>query len=294
MEKKSLNKRQSNISPESIIHYTVDAFDNGIAFGQHKIEPDQDPRDFYSLRLRDDKELIRLRSRYSLSKENPLWDLERQLQRLSEQGCLRQSIIYFGVGNDPFHPFEGRFDAAMQFLNLFQRYTPGQLVVQTRSPLIVIAMPVFKKLGIHASVTMPIETPDEDAVKRYTPGLPKIAERLRAATVLRRFGIEVTLQVSPVLPYGDWQKDAPAFASLLAEHGDFIYVKGLSDGSEKNDRKLKNTPLAQRLAEDRKFHWLRPDAANPLISALENVAPQKLLQPQRAQLEDRQMKIFAA
>lgn len=276
------------------LNFTVDSFANGIAFGQHKLEGQQDPRDFYHLRLADDSEMIKLRSRYALHKDNPLHKLERNLIRLSRLGVLRDTSIYFGVTTDPFLPFEGKFDASMKFLELFQKYTPGLLVVQTRSPLLVIAMPVLKRLGQHAAVTLGIETCDEESVQRYTPGLPRLEERLKTASTLRRFGVEVTLQVAPVLPYGDWKSSAPDFADLLLEHADYVYVRSITDGSEKVEKKLRTTALARKLAADRKFYWLRPDAANPLITALEQKAPEKLLIPKREQLREKQLGIFAA
>ena len=279
---------------EYSLAFTVDSFANGIAFGQHRLEKGADPRDFYSLHLKDDEEMIPLRSRYALSKSNPLHELEAHLTRLSKQGILRTSTIYFGTTTDPFYPFEGKFDASMRFLELFQKYTPGLLVVQTRSPLLVIAMPVFKRLGNHAAVTIGIESHLESSVERYTPGLPRVEERLKTATALRRFGIEVTLQVSPLLPYGEWRKDASQFAEVLAEHGDFVYVRPLTNGSERAEKKLRGTPLLQRLAEDRKFHYLRPDSTNPLITELERCAPEKVKVPTRKHLESKQLKMFAA
>lgn len=279
---------------ESVVYYTVDSFANGIAFGQHKLPAGEDPREYYGLRLKDDAELARLRSRYALHKSNPLHELELHLQRLSRQGQLNRSAIYLGTTTDPFYPFEGKFDASMKFLELFQRYTPGMLVVQTRSPLIVIALPVFKRLGRHAAVTIGIETHLEDSVARYTPGLPRVTERLKTASALRRFGVEVSLQVSPVLPYGDWKADAGKFAEILADHGDFIFVQPITDGSERRERYVRNSSVARRLAMDRKFHYLRPDSANPLITALEGICPEKLRAPQRGHLEDRQLGIFAA
>ncbi len=77
--------------------YTVDSFANGIAFGQQKLEPDMDALDYFSLRLKDDGELIRLRSRYLLHKNNPTHELERHLMRLSQQGLLSSATIYLGL-----------------------------------------------------------------------------------------------------------------------------------------------------------------------------------------------------
>ena len=274
--------------------YTVDSFAEGIAFGQHGINAEQDPREVYGLRLHDDCGLVRLRSRYALHKSKPLYELERHLMMLSQQGVLRSSVIYLGTTSDPFHPFDGKFNASMKFLELFLRYVPGMLCVQTRSPLIVLALPVFKTLGDHVQITFALETPLEESVRRYTPGLPRVDDRLRTIDTLRRFGIPVALQVSPVLPYGDWKGDAGAFADLLIEHGDSIYVRGLSDGTQRCERRTAQTTIAKKLAGDRRFHWLRADSARPLISELEARQPEKLQPPIWKTLQSKQMEIFAA
>ena len=111
---------------------------------------------------------------------------------------------------------------------------------------------------------------------------------------MRHFGIEVTLQVNPILPYGDWKNDAKNFAEILNKHGDFINVRSITDGSEQTERRIRGSEVAQLMARDRKFHYLRPDSAEPVLKALANVAPQKLELPRRTFLSDKQMSIFAA
>ena len=281
------------------IVYTVDAFDDGLAFGQHALPRSKtsDNNSFLSdfcLRLPGEQQVVKLRSRYMLDKKQPYTELEKHLLRLSNQGTLRQTVIILGVNNDPFHPFEGRFDASMRFLSLFERYTPGVLCIQTRSPLLVLALPVLKRLGKHCVINYGIETNSEETARRYTPRLPRVEERIKAVRSLSRFGIPVRVQVSPVLPYGDWRKDAEAFAETLAEISSGIDLRSLSDGSEQREKQLRATPLAQKLARDRKFHWLRPDATAPLREALEKTAPQMLEPPRWEHLKDPQLGIFAA
>lgn len=278
---------------KSRVVYTVDSFSDGISFGQQKFKANQDVREDLKLGLHDVQESAQLRSRYALKKENPLHQLELNLMRLSQQGVLSTAEIFFGTTTDPFFPFEGKFDASIRFLELFQRYTPGMLTVQTRSPLIVIAMPVLRKLGQRASVTLGIETPLEESASRYTPGLPRIDERFKTAAALRRFGVPVTIQVGPVLPYGDWRQDAEEFAQKLVEHADYIVVQPLHAAQRKAGRSS-NCPVSQRIARDRLFHYLRPDSANPLLTAIEKLAPEKLREPSREGLRSRQLSIFAA
>lgn len=281
-------------SSSRLITYTVDSYDNGIAFGQHRCNDQSVLFNTFPLKLEDTCSYARPRTRYPLTKDKPLAQLERYLMRLSERGILHSAHIILGASTDPFHPFEGKFDSSIKFLELFKRYTPGLLTVQTRSPLIVIALPIFSALGKHVSITLGLETNDEYAVRRYTPGLPRVAERLKTAMALRRFGVEVNLQVAPLLPYGDWLNGADDFARLLIDHADHVTVDALTGAYKPFSRAARACQISKKLAEDRKFHWLRQDAARPLIEALQSHAPEKLEQPERKQLKSRQMSIFAA
>jgi len=276
------------------IVYTVDSYEEGVSFGRTMVSSPTDWRDELHLKIEDEQDLLRFRRRFSLDQQNNFSKLEVELMNLSRKGLLSRSHIVLGTTTDPFLPFEQKFDSSMKFLTLFQRYTPGLLTVQTRSPLIVIAMPVLAKLGKRASVTMGIETLDEEAVRLYTPGLPRASERLKAARALRNFGVQVTIQVAPVLPYGDWKKDVANFAEELIDSADFIYVRPLFDGTDGTNHKIRSKHVSKTMARDKKYHWLRPDSANPLITTLEVLAPQKLKLPEPAHLQERQVKMFAA
>lgn len=271
------------------IVYTVDAYVNGIDFGREEIEASEPFDRQFNLKLLEDREIIKLRGRFALNRKKPRHELEKHLIRISQRGELGRSTIYLGFASDPFHPFEGKFDASMRFLKLFSRYTPGRLIIQTRSPLVVLAMPMIRALGERCIVTMGIETPLEESVRRYTPGLPRVAERLKAIRALRQFGVKVQAQVAPVLPYGDWKKDADEFAEVLAKHSDYISIASITDGTEPIERRLRRTSIGKRLAEDRKFHWLRKDSAAPLLDAVSRISPEKLEEPSREYLEDKQL-----
>jgi DNA repair photolyase len=243
------------------------------------------------LQLEGDKgSPVPLRSRYVLGSGEPLKDLERHLERLSALGELRRTTVVFGVSTDPFHPFDEKFATSMRFLELFERYVPGRLVIQTRSPLVVIGLPVLKKMRAATFVTIGIETPLEEVRSRYTPELPTIDERWKTVRALRRFGLKVGVQVSPLLPYGDWRKDSEAFAEKLAEVADYLVVGSLAEsyGSARP-----TTPLARKLALDRQFFWLRQDTHKPLTEALSRVVPEKLYHPAQALFVDKQLRLFA-
>lgn len=271
---------------------SVDSFANGVAIGKVS-EQENGIANFLPLSMEMEDQTTLLRSRYSSETDNSLGSLEGRLSLMQRKGELAQTVIYFGVNADPFHPFESRFDASMKFLNLFERFSAGQLVLQTRSPLLVVAMPVLRKLGSRLIVTIPVETSSPEAVAKYTPHLPKLSERLRVASILRKFGIKVHLQVAPMLPYGDIKKDAAAFAAMLISHSDYISIKPLRDGEEARTRRTVPSVI-NKLAAERNFMWLRPDASKHLEQCVALLAPKKLELPQLTAPLQKQLSIFAA
>lgn len=288
------SKAKSGTPREKILIFSVDSFANGIAIGQHRSWHGVDPRTIFGLRLNHDDSVVKVRSRYAMLRDQSPDSVEQHLARLSKQGFLRRSVLYFGVLSDPFFPFEGKFDASMKFLSLFKKFDPGLLVLQTRSPLAVISMPVLRGLGNKIMVTVPIESPLEDVVNRYTPGLPRVEERLSMIRTLRKFGVKVNLQIAPMLPYGEWRADARAFAELIAEHSDYVSIRSIVDVHGGSERRLKSDPVALRLAKDRAYHWLRPDTTSPLLDSLMSIAPEKLELPPGFEIRESQLSFFAA
>jgi len=264
----------------------VDSYARGISIGKARLGDET-----YQLHLNGDGRAGpgELRSRYIMQTKEPLGDLERHLGRLSARGELRRTTVVFGVTTDPFHPFDEKFATSMKFLELFERYAPGKLIVQTRSPLIVIGLPVLKQIRHSTYVQVGLETPLEEMRLRYTPNLPSVEERWKTVRALKRFGFKVGIQVGPVLPYGDWRTDASAFAQDLVREADFISVHSIADAAR---GARPNCDIAKKLAAERSFFWLRADARAPLLQAIERMAPEKLYHPAALEVPDRQMELF--
>lgn len=258
--------------------YTVDSYAHGIAFGENKTL-----YDIPVLHLGDEGELAQgpqLRSRYILERNTKPRELEYQLRKLQRQGELSASVICFGVSTDPFFPFEGKFDVSIKALELFAEYTPGKLIVQTRSPLIVLAMPVLKSLGERLIVTVPVESHRQDLLDAYSPALPRIEDRLGAIRALRACGVKVCIQAAPILPYGDWRNDVEEYAKLIAQNADYIKIKSLWNGSKTHERAVRLSSVGKKLVESRQFFYLRADSAKPLEDAIRSICPQKLELPE--------------
>lgn len=283
--KERLEGRTTEARPAHPI-LVVDSYARGISIG--KIDPQA-----RGLTLRVEGEsrdsALALRSRYVMKSGEPLLDLERHLGRLSARGELRRTTVVFGVTTDPFHPFDEKFATSMKFLEIFERYAPGRLIVQTRSPLVVIGLPILKKVRNTTIISIGIETPCEDTRQRYTPELPSVHERWKTIRALRRFGLRVGVQVSPMLPYGDWRNDAGAFAELLCKEADFISVQSVAQTSS---TARPSSSIARKLSADRQFFWLRQDTHRPLVDAISRIDGGKLFHPAQREILDPQLALF--
>ena len=257
--------------------------------GGKKYQPSQ-----FHLRFRDTRDYQLPAGKYFLYKKNPLEALEKHLSLLHQRNLLQETVLYFGTITDPFLSFHKKFDLTTGCLEVFSHYRPARIVLQTRSPMIIAALPMLKLFGDKATAAIHVESHLEKSIARYTPGKPKLSERLVAAQGLRRQGVMVNLLVSPVLPYGDLYRNAWDFAELLERHGDYITFGCLATGSEATEKQLKNLPIAQKLAADEQFQWLRPHAFKYVYHALKVIAPEKLQLPVKAPVKPSQLTLFAA
>lgn len=250
--------------------------------------------DHFHLRLRETRDFQLAPGKYFVYKENFADALEDLLSLLNRQGKLDSTVCYFGCAADPFFSFHKKFNVTMCCLDLLEKYRPMRVVVQTRSPMVIAGLPMLKSLGDRAVVVIPIETHLERIIYRYTPSQPKIAERLLAIEGLRAQGITVNISVSPILPYGDYYRNAWEFADLLNTHADYITFGCLSDGSESAERELKNLELGKKLAEDKQYRWLRPYSYRVLFATLKHIAPDKLRLPVSLITSPSQLEMFVA
>lgn len=279
----------------------LNPYPNGVTLSTHAGEPESAAGDVrrylpgqFNLRTAEMRDYLPPTGKYFLFKENFAQTLERRLIQLRDQRQLAGAVLYFGTVNDPFANFHKKFNVTMSCLRLLEHYQPGLVVIQTRSPMVISALPTLKALGQKVVVGVPIESKLESAVARYMPGHARIADRLIAADGLRKQGIKVNLIASPVLPYGDVNRDAWDFADLLDNHADYISLGCLACGRPSDEAQLRALPVARRLVADKQYRWLRPHAYRSLYFALKVLAPEKLLLPARPRGEAAQLDLFAA
>ena len=280
----------------SQLYYTIDVSNSGIEIGRNILHSEDDPREKFALVFPNYNTVNLITRKVPLElngQANPaLVKLEQKLAGLSERGLLGSSHFVMGVKYDPFHPFKERFDTTMKVLRIFKKYRPGLLSIQTRSPVVVIALDVLKALGENVEINLGIETCRDDVARALSPELPPPTERLRAALALKRFGVNVNIQISPLLPYGNWQTDAIKFAEILAKHSNRVYIDPFIIENRGNKRVL-GTVISRSLLNHWGKVWIGEGSIEPLVSALNKIAPDRLSLPPR-QKENKQLSMFVA
>ena len=288
--------------------FCINAYQNGVTFSSHRgagmfLEAinsfEQTPlqnqsTSLFNLRLKETKEFLLPLGKYFLYKEDPINQLEKQLISLKVQNRLKNSVIYFGLTNDPFHAFHKKFFLTMGCLDLLQKYRPKSLVVQTRSPMAIASAPALKSLGKIATVVIPIETTLESVVARFTPGQSSISERLLAAEGLRKQKIRVNISVAPILPYGDFYKDAKEFAQIMLDYSDNLTFGCLNDGTSECEKTLNKLPIAKKLNSAKEYKFTRPHSYRAVYTAAKNIAPEKLILPVNCKNMAKQLDLFVA
>lgn len=123
--------------------------------------------------------------------------------------------IVLGLEEDPARDLTSLFSA----LEILSAHESVDVTIRTRSPMVLLTVPLLRRFGGRASVEMCIETLDDDLSRRVTPEAGRPAERLEAARALSRTGLTAVLTVTPLIPQGPaMTRLVREFAQTLREH----------------------------------------------------------------------------
>ncbi|MCB0323637.1 MAG: hypothetical protein KDD69_08685 [Bdellovibrionales bacterium] len=147
---------------------------------------------------------------------------------------VERRVVIFGSTIDPFDPTIGRFDKALQLLEALSQQSPRGLIVQTRSPLVVLGLPVLRNLGQAVCVTVGLETMDDSTAARSTPELPRPSERVKMIRALHTFGIRTALQLAPIPS----DRSHSHLAAFVTEAGCLAYVRTFAEIGGRGNRML--------------------------------------------------------
>lgn len=137
-------------------------------------------------------------------KRNAAQVLRRTLQggRKSLGAVQRGETIVIGTATDPYQPAERHFRVTRQLLEVLAEVRRLRLVIITKSPLITRDVDLLARIAQCSRLTVHLSliTLDRDLARRIEPRAPTPEARLRALRRLGEAGIDVGINIMPVLP----------------------------------------------------------------------------------------------
>jgi DNA repair photolyase len=110
--------------------------------------------------------------------------------------------VVIGTATDPFQPAERVFRVTRGLLEVLAEHSGLRVVVITKSPLITRDVDLLARIAARSSFTVHLSliTLDRELARRLEPRAPTPESRLRALARLSAAGIDVGINVMPVLP----------------------------------------------------------------------------------------------
>jgi len=137
-------------------------------------------------------------------KTNAADALRRTLRHGSDKhlALLKDETIVIGTATDPYQPAERRFRITRSCLEVLAEHPGLSVTIITKSPLVTRDIDVLKRIARHSSLTIHLSliSTDRDLARKIEPRAPTPDARLRALARLSDAGIEVGINVMPVLP----------------------------------------------------------------------------------------------
>lgn len=116
--------------------------------------------------------------------------------------ALRREGVVIGTATDPYQPAERRFRVTRGILEAIAEHPGMPVSIITKSPLVTRDVDVLARIAARARVTVHVSliTIDRELARRVEPRAPTPESRLRAVARLSEAGIDVGVNVMPVLP----------------------------------------------------------------------------------------------
>ena len=99
---------------------------------------------------------------------------------------------------DPYQPLEAKYNLTGKCVEILAQ-NKWPLVIQTRSPLVLRDLDIFKEVK-DSEVGLSITTADDNIRKIFEPNAPTIKDRLKTLDKLHHAGIKTYAMIAPMLP----------------------------------------------------------------------------------------------
>ena len=128
----------------------------------------------------------------------------------------KKGTVWVSGVTDPYQPLEKKYKLSRKCLDILVQ-NDWPVIIQTRSPLVLRDMDIFKK-SKKIEVGLSITTANDKVRKAFEPHAPSIKARLRAIESLHQNGIKTYVMIAPILP------EAEDLIEILSGKVDYIIV----------------------------------------------------------------------
>jgi len=181
----------------------------------------------------------------------------------SQRHKLHDARVFMASATDPYQPLERQYRLSRRCLEVLLLCPTTEVILHTRSPLVLQDLELLKAFGPRLSVGLSIPTDDDTVRQIVEPSAPAIPSRWAAVERLAAAGIQVTIGVAPLMAVHDARSFARRAKSSGASHA---WVGGL--------RLLKQDPFYKVLADHGWLKVLDPDYKEGIRAAfLESFPP---------------------
>jgi DNA repair photolyase len=140
--------------------------------------------------------------------------VRRALRRPATIAGLRTDGVVIGTATDPYQPAERRYRVTRGVLEALAEHDGLRVTIISKSPLVTRDLDLLSRIDRRGRVSVHVSliTVDRELARRLEPRAPTPEARLRGIARLRAGGIEVGVNVMPVLP---GITDSPASVDAL-------------------------------------------------------------------------------
>lgn len=128
--------------------------------------------------------------------------LRQELRRPARLAALHRETVVIGTATDPYQPAERRYLVTRGVLETLAEQRGLSVTIITKSPLVTRDLDLLQRISTRSRLAVHVSliTADRELARRLEPRAPTPEARLRAIARLRAGGIEVGVNVMPVLP----------------------------------------------------------------------------------------------
>jgi DNA repair photolyase len=201
----------------------------------------------------------------------------------SQRHRLHGQRVFMASATDPYQPLERQYRLSRRCLEVLLLCPTTQVIVHTRSPLVLQDLDLLRAFGGRISVGLSIPTDDDTVRQIVEPHAPAIPSRWATAERLAAAGIPVTIAVAPLQAV----HNAQAFARRAKASGARqAWVGGL--------RLLKQDPFYKVMADHGWLKVLDPNYQECIRSAFADAFPARKRKREAAPTVARPLPVIAA